>query len=1236
MLVGLVDRSLGGTMNVAEWLRTLGLGQYEAVFHENSVTVDLLPNLTPEDLKDLGVTLVGHRRRMLDAISELRADAGLAEDSRAATAEHPRPPQQSGAERRQLSVMFCDLIGSTPLSSRLDPEELSAVIRGYQARVAAIIPRFGGYIARYVGDGVLIYFGWPEAHEVNAERAVRAALAVTDAIAQAPVLSEPLQVRIGIATGLVVVGAPIYSDEGPQQTAIGETPNLAARLQGLAGPNGIVIDAATRRQIGGFFKFRDLGSIALKGFPNPVPAWEVLEEAAVESRFEALHLPRLTPLVGRLGELALLRERFERALAGEGQAVLLSGEAGIGKSRLVQALCEELSQREDHGMSTTCVRMQCSPSHTASTLHSVLWYVGHAAGFRSDDTPEVRRTKLAAFLARSADDPMDALTALAPFFGLDDREPAVTMDILLEDHATSLSPEQREARAIDILVRELLGLAASGPMLFILEDAQWIDPATRKLITQVLGRIADARVLVLVTHRPEFQCDGMRYPHVTPLTVSRLSQGQSAELAREAASAALSGEILRRIVHRAEGIPLFIEELTRSVIENAGQGSPVPETLQSSLLARLDRLGSEIKEIAQLAAVIGREFEAVLLSAVAGKPTEELVVAMSHLVEAQILLPAAARQGTYHFCHALIQDAAYQSLLLSRRRLLHEKIARTIENEFPKFAEEQPAILAQHYADAAASKQAIAYWVKAGEQALSRFAFREPGAHFERALQLARTLQEGPEQANDILRLLLLLADAQFRILDPEALATFREAAELARIRGSPEELARAALGIEESELWTDMPVGESITWLEAALFALGDSDSPTRCRVLSHLGRALFKLGALERGSATLREATNLARRLDDRRALFDALHCEHIATAGQPWSKAQFALRRGILDEMVRTAEDIHDRPGLTGSAASFALYGYLEIGDLASSRATLAHMREIADANQLTGSSRYAMTSAHAMHAILHGDFVAAEQFAQDAMACATDIHAEVASGVYGVQMFTIRRELGRLAEVGPLLCQFIDENSEVTAWRPGFALMATDLGFEQVARKAFNDLAAGGLAFPRDGKRSITLCYLAEVCVRLRDSDRAPRLYELLSPYRDLALVVPVATACFGAVGRYLGMLATLLGDWSSAEDHFRNALQLDEHLQAWPWLAHTKYEFAQGLSARGGPGDRGRAETLLAEANAIAERLGMTRLESNIRKFVNQGGNPYAAFFDRAELRTAVRDHQGRGKWNKAD
>src|SRR6516165_5429623 len=299
-------------MTVADWLRTLGLGQYEAAFRENSVTVDLLPNLTPEDLRDLGITLVGHRRRLLDAISALRADADLAEDSRAAAAEHPRPTQQSAAERRQLSVMFCDLIGSTALSSRLDPEELSALIRDYQARVSTTIARFGGFIARYVGDGVLTYFGWPKAHEANAERAVRAARAVIDAI-RAPILTESLQVRIGIATGLVVVGEPIGTGEARQQTAIGETPNLAARLQSLAGPNAIVIDAVTHQQIDGLFQFRDLGTIALKGLANPVPAWEVLEEAAIESRFEALRGGTMTPLVGRQEELGQLQRRWALA-----------------------------------------------------------------------------------------------------------------------------------------------------------------------------------------------------------------------------------------------------------------------------------------------------------------------------------------------------------------------------------------------------------------------------------------------------------------------------------------------------------------------------------------------------------------------------------------------------------------------------------------------------------------------------------------------------------------------------------------------------------------------------------------------------------------------------------------------------------------------------------------------------------------------------------------------------------
>ncbi|MBV8399394.1 MAG: AAA family ATPase, partial [Acetobacteraceae bacterium] len=736
--------------------------------------------------------------RLLEAIAALRLEAvpdgaptQVSSSSAQAGPSGPGDISETTAERRPLSVMFCDLIGSTALSTRLDPEDLREVIRGYQACVSATIQQFNGFIARYVGDGVLIYFGWPQAHETDAERAVRAGLAVAAAVGEAPVAGQTLQVRIGIATGLVVVGEPIGSGDARQQTAVGETPNLAARLQSLAGPGQVVIDAATRRQIGRLFDCRDLGTIELKGLPVMVPAWQVLHEGRLESRFEARE-GRLTPFIGREQEIALLWERFERASVGEGQAILLSGEAGIGKSRLVQMLCKHLA-----GTPHTQMRLQCSPFHTTSTLYPVLRHLEYAAGFRPDDKPEVRLGKLEALLGRSINNSAEGVSVLAPLFGLSSSDSRIASELLPQHAAMVLSPEQRQTRALDTLVDLLLGVADRGSVLFVLEDAHWSDPATRELITKTLVRIGDARLLIVITHRPEFQSDWMRHPAVTALTLNRLSRGQSAEIAQAAAPATLSEEIIARILRRADGVPLFIEELSRAVLDlgSISSDSIVPETLQASLLARLDRLGGDVRHIAQIAAVIGREFDTELLCAVVGKPKERLAPALSQLVTAQIALPAGtADGGMYMFRHALIQDAAYQSLLMSRRRQHHAEVARAIESRFADIAENQPELIAQHYTAAAEPERAIPYWVKAGECALARNAYLEPIAHFERGLRLAQALPESPDRSRQILNLLLLLGEVRARNRQlGQALETFKEAFELARTEGSPAELARAA-----------------------------------------------------------------------------------------------------------------------------------------------------------------------------------------------------------------------------------------------------------------------------------------------------------------------------------------------------------------------------------------------------------------------------------------------------------
>jgi class 3 adenylate cyclase/tetratricopeptide (TPR) repeat protein len=786
-------------MDVAGWLRTLNLGQYEAAFRKNSVTVDLLPTLTAEDLKDLGVTPVGHRRRLLDAIAALRASADLTEKPHAASAERPRQSQQSAAERRQLSVMFCDLMDSTALSSRLDPEELSAVIRGYQARVATIIARFGGFIARYVGDGILIYFGWPEAHEANAERAVRAALAVVDTIAQAPVLTEPLQVRIGIATGLVVVGEPIDTDEGRQQTAIGETPNLAARLQNLAGPNGIVIDAATRQQIGGFFKYRDLGTIVLKGLPNPVPAWEVVEETAVESRFEALRAAS-TPFVGRDEELALLERRWRQAKAGEGCVVLISGEPGIGKSRLVQTLIERTA-----GEPYTRLRCFCSPHHQDSVLYPSIAQLERAAGFRRDDTAEQRLDKLELLLPEATDNPGEAAPLIAGLLSI----PTANRYPPLE-----FAPQKRKERTLRALLAQLDGLAARQPVLMLFEDAHWSDPTSIELLDLIVDQAASLRLLLIVTFRPEFMAPWTGRSHVSLLSLNRLPPRERGTIiAGVTGGKALPREVADQIIDRTDGVPLFVEEMTKAVIESgmltdlgdryvaAGPvpSLAIPATLHGSLLARLDRM-APVREIAQVGAALGRQFSHELISAVASMPQPQLDGALAQLVGAELVYRRGVPpDAEYTFKHALVQDAAYQSMLKSRRAHWHARIADALERTFPELVEAQPETLARHLTAAALAQRAIPYWLAAGRRAYERGAPKEAIAQLNAGIGLLAEVQDEPARMElelDLQFALGLACAAATGYSAPEVESAFFRAHELCLRTSKTAELGPVVRGL--------------------------------------------------------------------------------------------------------------------------------------------------------------------------------------------------------------------------------------------------------------------------------------------------------------------------------------------------------------------------------------------------------------------------------------------------------
>jgi class 3 adenylate cyclase len=534
--------------------RSLGLDQYEAAFRENKIDDTVLPSLTAEDLKDLGVGFVGDRRKLLDAIAALRAEATA-----------PMPPSDAHlatdktakdtAERRQVTVMFSDLVGSTALSTRMDPEDLREVISAYQRCVAETVRRFDGFVAKYMGDGVLAYFGYPLAHEHDAERAVRAGLNLVEAVPKLTTnAGSPLQVRIGIATGLVVVGDLIGAGAAQEQAVVGETPNLAARLQALAEPGTVAIASSTRTLIGGLFEYRDLGAVAMKGFGENVPAWQVLSPSAAESRFEALRTTT-TPLLGRDEEIDLLMRRWEQAKRGNGCVVLIAGEPGIGKSRIAQTVLGRLS-----GEAHTPLRLFCSPHQQDSALYPTITQLERAAGFRREDTAEQRLDKLEALLSQATHDLGEALPLLAALLSIpaSDRYPPL-----------DLSPQKQKEKTLKVLLAQVEGLAARQPVLMVYEDVHWSDPTTRESLDLLIDRVPTMRVLMIITFRPEFAPPWIGRSHVTLLSLSRLSPRQRAEMIMQVTRGrALPKEIADQIVDRTDGVPLFIEELTKAVVES--------------------------------------------------------------------------------------------------------------------------------------------------------------------------------------------------------------------------------------------------------------------------------------------------------------------------------------------------------------------------------------------------------------------------------------------------------------------------------------------------------------------------------------------------------------------------------------------------------------------------------------------------------------------------------------------
>ena len=783
-------------MDVGAWLRGLGLGQYEGTFRDSEIEADILPELTETDLEKLGLPL-GPRKRILKAIQNL-GDAD--KTSEAASLARPVPAKDT-AERRQLTVMFCDLVGSTAISARLDPEDLSSVLGAFQKACVSAVTAFGGSIAKYMGDGALVYFGYPEAHEDDAERAVRAGLALLDAMAamRLPLPVRP-QVRIGIATGLVVVGELIGEGGAQERVAVGETLNLAARIQAVASPDSVVVAELTRGLAGVAFDYEELGPHELKGIPDAARLWRVTGESGTRGRFDTRVVKGLTPFVGRAEEISLLQRRWDYAKDGDGQLILLSAPAGFGKSRMTEAFREHLGDS-----SITYLKYLGSPFHVNSPFYPFIKQLEWAPGIVRTDTGARKLDKLEGILEGSAEIRVEAAPLLATLLSIPfgERYPPLQINELVQ-----------KQRTMEILEEQLVLLSNRGPVLVVFEDAHWIDPTSLELMNRVIRRVADLPVMIIVTYRPEFTPPWLDLGHVTVLKLNLLGRSQVVDLIHKAAGGkTLPEAIAEQIAAKSQGVPLYIEEITRSILESGDledfgdryvlrqsiREFTIPSTLQDSLIARLDRLGSA-KDVVLTASIIGREFSYELIEAISPVSETTLLADLGRLVQSDLLgQRGVPPQSRYIFKHALIRDAAYQSVLKARKRELHQRIAEVLTTRFPEVVETEPELLAHHYTEANVVDRALEYWRQAAERAMARMAHAEALGHVDEAKKLVATLPVGNEQDEWELAFLVIEGPLQMTLHgweSPQANRVYEAARVVAERLKRPAELFPALWGL--------------------------------------------------------------------------------------------------------------------------------------------------------------------------------------------------------------------------------------------------------------------------------------------------------------------------------------------------------------------------------------------------------------------------------------------------------
>jgi len=834
-----------------EWLGQVGLAHCRQILEATCIDFAHAAGLTLDDLHRLGLDRA-------DSEKLLRAVALRAQPAGAPRGDVARGPATASLEtavfpdeRRHVTVMFSDLVGSTGLSQRLDPEDYRDVMRAYRRACAEVVARYEGHVAQLLGDGLMVYFGWPAAHEEDAERCVLAALGIVRAV-KGVSTAEPLAVHIGIATGEVVVGGPLAVGNGDAGLADGGTPNLAARLQSMAGANEVVIAHATRRLVGDAFELTDLGALPVKGIDGRLRVWRVDALSRTEGRFEAARkgVP-LTPLVGRQEEVALLLRAWHDAREGEGRVVLVGGVPGIGKSRLTQVLLEQLA-----GEPLTVLRYQCSPFHLNSALHPIIEQLERASAWTREDTPEQKLDKLEAVLAGSPAQVAKAAPLLAALLSLPtERYPPL-----------ELSPQKCKEKMLEALADQVDALSGRQPVLMVFEDVHWIDPTSQEALDVLVPRLQALSVLLVVTHRPEYMVRWAQQPHVTILGLGRLGRRQGAELVNQVTlGRGLPAEVLERIVSHTDGVPLFIEELTKSVLESgvlreAGDQyalqSPLPPvaipiSLRDSLLARLDRL-APVKDVIQIGACIGREFSHELIARVSALSDARLEEALEKLTEAGLVYRRGTPpDATYTFKHALVQDVAYDTLLKSKRQRLHALIADALEKEFPQSVATKPELLAHHRTQAGHLTAAIPLWRSAGESALARVALQESVAHLQEGLAIIQRLPSSADRDSLELSLREPLHSARLRWrgwASPEVGVNARAILELAQRQGRPQSLLVGLWGMWINTI-TQGRVAEAPEWAQR-LLAEGNQSGNIDLQILGHRASlsSHFYLGELNK----------------------------------------------------------------------------------------------------------------------------------------------------------------------------------------------------------------------------------------------------------------------------------------------------------------------------------------------------------------------------------------------------